>query len=185
MEETWVTSLHLGGISQHWLFSQHWLCQPALVVSRCWFTSLIAIIFYKPLSCTVVAQSPTIVTQPENCDLEVGTELKLHCKAQCTYPLQYQWFKGQEPLVKSYNSTYSVQQVQLSDTGQYTCRVGSEIPALWIQRKHLCSQELFKSPFILLEPLFKVCDHISYISVFKSMFVCVFFFQKLPIPSSQ
>ncbi|KAL5460632.1 hypothetical protein EMCRGX_G034090 [Ephydatia muelleri] len=113
-----VASASTGGVNQHWWYqpvlvvssstggiSQHWWCQPALVASAS------------------TAQSPTIVTQPENCDLDVGTELKLHCKAQCTYPLQYQWFKGREPLVKSNNSTYSVQRVELSDTGQYTCRV--------------------------------------------------------------
>lgn len=67
--------------------------------------------------------APTIDVQPQGASIFVGDTFSLAIVASGTAPLTYQWKKGADNIVGATESTYTVENAQLTDAGSYTCVV--------------------------------------------------------------
>jgi hypothetical protein len=73
-----------------------------------------------------VKYAPTIVTQPTNLNLTVGSTSALSVSATGTEPFFYIWYKNNQPLYAT-NDTYYFVNFQPTDVGEYKVRVYNDV----------------------------------------------------------
>jgi regulation of enolase protein 1 (concanavalin A-like superfamily) len=90
----------------------------------------------RPLTLAVVGPSylggpgavpvpPTITTQPQSRDVDVGRPISFQVVASGAQPLAYQWQKGGVDIPGATAAQYSIAAVQSTDAGTYTVRVSN------------------------------------------------------------
>jgi uncharacterized delta-60 repeat protein len=79
----------------------------------------------RPISLTVLTLAPTIITQPANQTVFVGTDMTLSVIAQGLPPLGYQWRKDGTNIGSAVASTFTLANVQTNDAGVYSVIVSN------------------------------------------------------------
>lgn len=93
-------------------------------------------IYYKSISWNTdivtltVKDSPTIITQPTNLSLSVGSNSALSVSATGTEPLSYFWYKNNQPLSVT-NNTYYFVNFQTTDSGIYKVQVTNDVGEIY------------------------------------------------------
>jgi hypothetical protein len=84
--------------------------------------SLAATLTVTPL---ISAIPPSFTSQPFSTNIAVGDSLVLSGSATGTAPLQFQWYKGGEPVDGATNSTLQFTSIAQADQGSYTLEVSN------------------------------------------------------------
>jgi hypothetical protein len=71
----------------------------------------------------IVPVAPTIITQPENKNVEVGGSTSLSVQAEGTQPLVYEWSKDGAALQTSMGNMLPIINAQVSNEGIYSVKV--------------------------------------------------------------
>jgi hypothetical protein len=71
----------------------------------------------------IVPVAPTIITQPENKNVEVGGSTSLSVQAEGTQPLVYEWSKDGVALQTSMGNMLPIMNAQISNEGIYSVKV--------------------------------------------------------------
>ncbi|MCX7937048.1 MAG: immunoglobulin domain-containing protein [Bacteroidota bacterium] len=66
-----------------------------------------------------VETPPTITRQPQGGTAAIGRSFQMTVQATGTAPLQYQWFKDNQPISGATSNTYTITNVTANDAGQY------------------------------------------------------------------
>ena len=69
----------------------------------------------------MIPLTPTLAVVPLNSTLESTTDLVLTCVTGSIGTITYQFLRGNNTVVSQSNGTYVHQNIQTSDTGNYTC----------------------------------------------------------------
>lgn len=76
---------------------------------------------------TVIALTPpSITSQPVGRTLGVGDNVTFSVSATGSIPLGYQWFRGELAISGATSSSYQLDPLDLSDAGEYWCRVTND-----------------------------------------------------------
>ena len=75
----------------------------------------------------VVKLKPTITQQPPaTVNLNSGETLTLSVEAEGTQPIDYQWYKNNQPISGANSSTLVIENVSSDDAGTYYCQISNE-----------------------------------------------------------
>ena len=70
---------------------------------------------------SVIPLTPTLTVSPLNSTLESTTDLVLTCDTGSNGTITYQFLRDNDTVISQSNGTYVHQNIQTSDTGNYTC----------------------------------------------------------------
>jgi hypothetical protein len=105
------------------------------------------------LTVTNVAVAPVITSHPQNKTTAVGTTASFSVTATGTAPLAYQWRRNGNPIAGATASTYSLANVQLSDSGsQFTVVVANSAGSVTSQAALLTVTNGVATPVITSQP---------------------------------
>ena len=90
----------------------------------CYVSNLIGNVESNPANLTVGIK-PSIVTQPVSQSKSLGSSVTFSVVAAGTAPLNYQWSKDGTAILGATSNTYTINSVQNSDLGNYTCFVSN------------------------------------------------------------
>ncbi|HWD93328.1 MAG TPA: immunoglobulin domain-containing protein [Verrucomicrobiae bacterium] len=69
---------------------------------------------------SVLGNPPDFTLQPTNQAAYVGQNLSFNASAQSSQPLNYQWYRGSDPLALQTNTDLTLSNAQLADAGHYS-----------------------------------------------------------------
>ena len=96
------------------------------------------------------AQPPVIIEQPpQRTNPREGFKLQLVCNASSNYPISYKWKRDGIELVNYVQSTLIIDNIQLTDSGNYTCEATNHIGTVETIE---ISVEVQQPPEFFLEP---------------------------------
>ena len=72
---------------------------------------------------SVIPLTPTMTVIPLNSTLESTTDFILSCVTSSNGTITYQFLRDDDTIISQSNGTYVHQNIQTSDTGNYTCTV--------------------------------------------------------------
>ena len=78
-------------------------------------------------SVTVSQSSPTISSQQNNVDIELGLNQVLSCSGIGIPTPSYQWYKNSVPIQNAESDTYSISSASTADNGLYSCELFSYV----------------------------------------------------------
>ena len=100
----------------------------------------------------VVVTAPSITSQPASQTVTEGGSVTFSVGATGTAPLDYQWFKGPNPISGATANTYTINPVQLSDADTYTARVANSADTVYSNAATLTVNPLVVAPSITSHP---------------------------------
>ena len=96
------------------------------------------------------AQPPVIIEQPpQQVNPSEGSTLQLTCNVSSDFSITYRWKRGEIELLNANLSILTIQNIQLADSGNYTCEATNHIGTVIIIE---VSVEVQQPPAFFLEP---------------------------------
>ena len=97
------------------------------------------------------AQPPIIVEQPpQRVNPREGSSLQLACNASSGFPISYEWKRDEVEVVNASLSILTIDNIQLADSGNYTCEATNHIGTVETIE---VSVEVQQPPVFFLEPV--------------------------------
>ncbi len=117
----WIYSLNLSGTPTTTLFASNAggssVSLTTGIDGNLYYLSRGSSALYKITSSS--SSAPTISTHPASVTKSVDESVTFSVAASGTNPLQYQWLKNDAPIQNANQSAYTIQNVQLTDAGNY------------------------------------------------------------------
>jgi alpha-tubulin suppressor-like RCC1 family protein len=96
------------------------------------------------------SDGPSIVSQPEPARVGIGAGASFSVGASSAAPMSYQWYHNDAALEGATGPTFTLDQVKLSDAGDYSVRVQTHAGTTWSDRARLWALD---DPFLFLSDL--------------------------------